>query len=70
MKLISVVVAVAPHLGDIEGVEVGSFAEYSTDFIVLLGLLALKVSPFFVKLRCEVGMCCPPQLIGCLLPVV
>ena len=48
----------------------GSFVEDSTAFIVLLGLLALEFAPFFVELLCEVGMCCPPRLIGCLLPVV
>ena len=42
---------------DIEGVEVGSFVEDSTAFIVLLGLLALEFAPFFVELLCEVGMC-------------
>ena len=48
----------------------GSFAEDSAAFIVLLGLLALKFVPFLVELTYEVGMCCPPQLIGCLLPGV
>ena len=49
---------------------VESFTEDSAAFIVLLGLLALEFAPFLVELPCEVGMCCPPQLIGCLLPVV
>ena len=59
-----------PPLRDIEGVVVGSFAEYSAAFIVLMGLLTFKFSPFLFELPCEVGMCLPPQLIGCLLPVV
>ena len=48
----------------------GSFAEYSAAFIVLLGLLALEFEIFLVELPYEVGMCFPPRLIGCLLPVV
>ena len=48
----------------------GSFAGNSAAFKVLLELLALEFSPFLVELTCEVGMCCPQQLIGCLFPVV
>ena len=48
----------------------GSFAEDSADFIVLLGLLALEFAPFLVELSCEVGMYCSPRLIIFLLPVV
>ena len=55
---------------DLEGVEVGIFVEDSAAFIVLLGLLALEFVPLLVGLLCEVGMCFPPQLIRCTLPVV
>ena len=48
----------------------GSFAEDSAYSVVLLGLLALEFLPLLVELPCEVGVCYPPQLIGCLLPVV
>ena len=44
--------------------------EDSAAFIVLLGLLALEFAPFLVELTCEVWICCPPRLIGCLLSVV
>ena len=50
MKLLSIVVVVSPPLGDFEGVDVGSFAEYSAAFIVILGLSRLKVCAF---------PCCP-----------
>ena len=57
MKLLYVDVVVAPPLGDLEGVEVGSSEEDIGAFIVLLGLLALEFAPFLVELLCEVGMC-------------
>ena len=57
-------------MGDLEGVGVGNFAGNSAAFIVLLGILALYFAPLFVELLCKVGVCCPPQLISCLLPVV
>ena len=50
--------------------EVGSFAEDSDAFIVLLGLLALDFAPFLVELPYEVEMCCLPRLIAYLFPVV
>ena len=49
-----------PPLWDFEGAEVGSFAEDSAAFIVLLLLPALKFAPFLVELPCKVGMCFPP----------
>ena len=70
VKLLSVAVAVAPPLGGIKGVGVGSIAEDSDTFIIILGLLALKFAPLLVELPCEVGVCCPPLLIVCLLPFV
>ena len=59
-----------PPLGDLKGVGMGSFAEDIADLIVLLGLLALYFVPLLVELPSEVGVCCPPRLIGCILPVV
>ena len=35
-----------------------------------MGLLALEFATFLVELLCEVGMCFPPRLISCILPVV
>ena len=55
-------------MGDLKGVEVGSFSEDSAAFMVLLGLLALK--HFLDELPCEVGMFFPPRLICFLLLVI
>ena len=50
--------------------EVGRFVNDSAAFIVILGLLTLMFEVFLVEMPCEVGTCCPPRLIHCLLPVV
>ena len=44
-------------MGDIKGMEVGSFAEYSADFKVILGLLTLEFAPILVELLYEVEVC-------------
>ena len=49
---------------------VGSFAENRIFFIVLLDLQALQLARLLVELTRELGLFSPPQLVGCLLPVV
>ena len=56
-------------LGGLEGVGEGCFKEHGADLVVFLGILALQFAPLLVKLLHEVGLCCPPQLVGSLFPV-
>ena len=42
----------------------------SAALIVFLVLLVLLFAPLLVELPYEVGVCFPPQLIGCLLQVI
>ena len=48
----------------------GGVAEDRADLIVLIGLLLLQLSLLLVELPREVGLRCPPQLVGIFLPVV
>ena len=48
----------------------GSFLEHGAALEVLLHIVALQFMALLVELLCEVGLCCPPQLVSTLLPVV
>ena len=57
-------------MGGLEGVEERSLAEHGAALVVFLCIIALKFVPFLVQLPCEVGLCCPPRLVGGLFLVV
>ena len=59
-----------PYLGGLEGVGERSFAEHGAALVVFLCIIALKFVPLLIQLPREVGLCCPPRLVGGLFLVV
>ena len=44
--------------------------EQGAALIFFLCILVLQFAPLLVELSREVGLCCPPRLVGALFPVV
>ena len=48
----------------------GILVEQGAALVFFLCIITLQVAPLLVELTREVGLSCPPQLVGYLFPVV